>query len=689
MMLDINLFKLFLAKSNIPYPYYILRKTPQESDFLLIESIDGSRPVSFSEIPIFEHNCVTEDRLNKRSFLWLKYPEQIYVVAAFPESVTFDDYTVNILFHLLLPVSLVKSSGKPENHFESVISSYIELSSTVNFEMLINKILEKTISLVKADAAMLWVYDREINKLVCKAYKGNVSKQALSMPLELGEGHIGKTFLRGMPRLYSRFEEVLPDIEDLSAEKKNLMWTVFGNRRMDSAYLRPLFVNKQIEYMLTVYRVKENNPFSSSDIEILELFAGLIELGLTESKDRAMLRAHVGLLEKCNYVYSKLTSLSVNNSGILNIVRELKRTLSIPVLVINLMTNELYPRQAAFDRELFFRLTQLNIQNNDTFVIESEDKSEKYSVYPILVGGACLGYLIVRSKENEIQINNMILEIGRMVIALELSKAQSMLDILFKKTAQNFFELINLNSPMDLSIKCGELGIDVNANYAVVVFAVLKDNNDLLPSSIYRLIANIKRELASVQKLIFSSQEKITVLVSMQSANGVNLVQQQINEVIGRAQKNENLSLCAGMGIFYYGVNNINKSYREAQNALLYQFSRHSLGLLPYSEMGVNQLFINLSSEEATTFLSRIFTPLREKSKQAEYLEPTLITYIESNHSMIQTAEKLHIHTNTLYQRLKKIENCLQISLKKPDDLLQIQLACYLRNNYPDIYNSI
>jgi sugar diacid utilization regulator len=693
-LLDTDFLKLFLSRCNILYPSHILLKTPRDNDFLLIESTDGSRPAGFPEIPVFEHDCVTEDPVNKRTFLWLKYSDQVYVVAAFAQAVSLDDYTVNILYHLLLPVSLARPSDNPENRFKNIVLGHIdlsqlELSPTANFELLINKILEQALFLVQADAGMLWFYDSEINKLVCKAYKGCVTEQVLSTRLDLGEGHIGKTFLRGTPRLYSRFEEVLPDIEDYSVEKKRLMWTVFGDRRMDSAYLRPLFVNKQIEYILNVYRLKENHPFSASDIEILELFAGLIELGMAEGKDRSMLRAQVHLLEKCNQVYSKLTSLSVNNSGILNIVRELKRILNIPVLVINLVTNELYPRQAAFDRELFIRLTQLDIRNDDTFLLESADQSKKYCVYPILAGSACLGYMIVRSEENELQINQMILEIGRTVIALELSKTQSMLDISFKRTAQHFLELINLNDPLDLARKCAELGMDSNANYAVVVLAIIKENNELQPSSIYRLIANIKRELAGIHKLVFSAQEKITVLLSIPSANGMSPLQRQINEIIAQAQKNENLSLCAGMGSLYSGAATINKSYREAQNALMYQVSRHSPGLLQYSDMGVNQLFINLTSEEATTFLSKIFTPLREKTRRAEYLETTLIAYIESNCSMVQTAKQLFIHTNTLYQRLKKIEDSLHISLKKPDDLLQIQLACYLRNIYPDIYNSL
>jgi sugar diacid utilization regulator len=688
-MLDTNFIKFFLAKHDLPYPDHILLKPPQESEFLFIESAAGSQSVRIADIPVFEHDLVTEDGENKRSLLWLKYSEQILVVAVFPEAVSLDYSTVNTLYHLLLPVSLVRSSTRLEYRFESIVTSIVELSSTVDFDILINKILEKTLSIVKADAGMLWAFDSGINKLVCRAHKGTATGQALSLQLELGEGLIGKTFLRGTPKLYSSFDEILPDIEDFSAENKSVSMSIFGGRIMDSAFLMPIFVNKQIECIMIVYRLKGNPIFSSSDIETLKIFAELIEMTMTNARSLTTLQTQLEDLEKCNAFYSKLTSLSVNNSGISNIVKELKSILGIPVLVINLLNHEQYPRTAAFERELSTRLTQMNIRNNDAFLIEPENRSAKYRVNPIFVESSCLGYLIARSKENESRVDQMILEIGRMVIALELSKAQSQMDILFKRTAQNFHELININTPLELSKKCGELGLALNADYVVVVLSLLKETSEIQSSSIYRLIATIKNALAGAQRLVFNSQDKITVLLSVQSIGGTHLVHQQVDEIIAQAQKNEKLSLCAGMGSLYRGANAINKSYREAQNALMYQLSRHGLGLLEYPDMGVNQLFINLTSEEATAFLSKVFTPLRENSRTSEYLEATLIAYIESNFSINQTAQKLYIHTNTLYQRLKKIENCLQISFKKPDDLLQIQLACYIRNNYPDIYNSV
>ncbi len=684
-VLDVDLLNQFLNKANLPFPAQILMKESREGDFKLIFSVDDDPPVNLSELPVFEHDLLQKDIVHHRTNLWLKCPEQIIVVAIFPEDTFLDEYSIRMLYHLFLPAPLENSPRKPEN----LLVSFFEESTNLNFENLIQKILEKTISIAMADAGMLWIYDSDINKLVCKAYKGKVTDVAASLQLNLGEGLIGKTFLRGTPKLYSNYDDLLPDIEDFSPDNKTKSLSLFGDLRMDSTFLMPIYVNQQIECILIVYRLKGNPPFSSSDIEILKIFAELIEMTMTNARSLITVQSQLADLQKCNSLYSKLTSLAVNNAGITNIVKELRKAIKTPTLVIDLITQEQFPRGAAFEKKHFDQLIHQDFRNDESFLLESENKLEKYSVHPIFVESSCLGVLVSGFNENESVVDKTMLEIGKMVIALELSKSRSMLDLYFKRIAQNFFELTSLTNPLDVIKKCVEMGIDQNADHAVVVFRIHSPNNEAQASQLYRFIAQIKKELAGTQKFVFSSEEKIITLICAHSVNGRNLVQQQIHQLVEQIQREQDLSIYAGMGSFYSGVKDIDKSYREAENALLYQLSRNTSGLLKYSDLGVNQLFINLSSEEARSFLSKIFSPLRESSKKAESLENTLITYVEENGSVIETAKKLYIHTNTLYQRLRKIETLLQISLRKPEDLLQIQLACYLRKTYPDIYHSL
>ncbi len=572
------------------------------------------------------------------------------------------------------------------NDLEQIARDMAELPSVADLDIIVNEILEKTLSIVQADAGLLWEYDADLNQLFCKAYKGIAGDIALSLRLKLGEGLIGKTYLRGTPKLYYNLDEIKNDINDFSAENKDAMTKLFGKDEINSAYLMPIYVNKQIECILIIYRAQRNTPFSPADIETLNIFSGLIEIALSNARGLIALKAQIGSLRKCNNLYATLTDFSINNSGISNIVNELSRALEIPVVVINLMTNERYPQNAFGDTSIISALTQKNVKNNDAFIVESESCGESYKIYPITAEGSCLGYLIVQPEETDYPLKRMLLEVGRMVLAVEFSKAQSRLDISYKRMAQSFSELLSANNSASLAEKCADLGINIKANYAVLVFAfLLNENNELQESTIFRVISYIKKELGASQKLIFGSHERIMALLAVQSADWQRTTSRQIDGISRYLLQRENLMLCAGLGSPCNGVSEIAKSHHEAEKALLYQLSQQKSGLQQYAQMGINQVFVNLSSDDAATFLSSVLKPLSEKS---ENLEATLITYIESSYSLKKTAQKLFIHPNTLYQRLKKIENCLNISFDNPDDLLKLQLARYLRNYYPDTRNT-
>jgi DNA-binding PucR family transcriptional regulator len=58
----------------------------------------------------------------------------------------------------------------------------------------------------------------------------------------------------------------------------------------------------------------------------------------------------------------------------------------------------------------------------------------------------------------------------------------------------------------------------------------------------------------------------------------------------------------------------------------------------------------------------------------------TLRVYIEENRLVEVTAARLHIHTNTLYVRLRKIEEILGLRLNNSEDWIKVYLACHLSN---------
>jgi DNA-binding PucR family transcriptional regulator len=124
------------------------------------------------------------------------------------------------------------------------------------------------------------------------------------------------------------------------------------------------------------------------------------------------------------------------------------------------------------------------------------------------------------------------------------------------------------------------------------------------------------------------------------------------------------------------------KSYEEANLSLSYLKSRNKSELFFYEEIGVNRLFLQQPSDDIERFLNEVFVPLQTEHGEHNDLEKTLLAYIKNNKSASNTAKQLHIHINTLYQRLKKIEKQLNLSFDNSEDALKIQLACHLRETF-------
>lgn len=127
-------------------------------------------------------------------------------------------------------------------------------------------------------------------------------------------------------------------------------------------------------------------------------------------------------------------------------------------------------------------------------------------------------------------------------------------------------------------------------------------------------------------------------------------------------------------------VSLLRKAYEDANKVVDYLDVRNKTTLLQYKEMGLNRLFINQPPYEIDKFIAEIYSVFAEDDGKYEYLEQTLMTYMKLNRAATKTANELNIHVNTLYQRLSKIEELIGIDLDNSEDVLNIQLASYLKS---------
>lgn len=88
--------------------------------------------------------------------------------------------------------------------------------------------------------------------------------------------------------------------------------------------------------------------------------------------------------------------------------------------------------------------------------------------------------------------------------------------------------------------------------------------------------------------------------------------------------------------------------------------------------LGVERLLYELDQELLERFMN---DKLHRLQSADSTLIHTLKQFIWSNRNQKQTAEELHVHPNTLYYRLKKVEELLEIDFSNEKDWIDFVVA--------------
>ncbi|MEW1819286.1 GAF domain-containing protein [Arthrobacter sp. NPDC080031] len=92
-------------------------------------------------------------------------------------------------------------------------------------------------------------------------------------------------------------------------------------------------------------------------------------------------------------------------------------------------------------------------------------------------------------------------------------------------------------------------------------------------------------------------------------------------------------------------------------------------------------LFDSAAKSEFHHYVSTVLGPLLERdSDHGSDLAGTLLTFFQSGQSNAATAEKLHIHPNTLYRRMDRIDTLLGPGWRSADRLIELAIALHVRN---------
>jgi hypothetical protein len=558
------------------------------------------------------------------------------------------------------------------------------LTSNLDLNELLHNIMQNAlIAITTVDRGFFTLYDPELQRLVPKAAIG-MGESIYDFKTEIGEGIAGKVFRDKKGNIYN-LEQVIEGISNIKEENyKNLMEAAGGPESIPPLMAVPVRMNKEKHGVMVVHQTKKNTRrLTSKDLRRLQGFADQAAIAISNARLFSELREKNEYLTKRNQIHEVFTNLSLKNADLVKIVQTVERLVGLPVFLFDLTKNEWYPRSSDQLLQLEDTILSEDLANGVETLSITVNQVD-FHLYPIANEGFPIGYFTVELRRPLQPLDTVVLEQAGALVALKMVNTYSMTDMYYEKIYEFFNELLLYREPKLLMDQSKEYGLSPEKPFFVAVLQIKEkgDNIQKRETHMRQLIASLNKALKQSNHLLFGFQDKVTMIIHAENVASRENIIRKI-KTGGSLWKNDRSTvLRGGMGRFYTGLEYIAKSAEEANKSLSYLLNRDISGILQYEKIGINRLFLNQDPKDIEQFIQEVLSPLQSPKAKAGNLELTLKTYIDTNRSVSMTADRLHIHSNTLYHRLRKIEDALQVDLNDPEDWLTVLLACYLSESY-------
>ena len=259
-----------------------------------------------------------------------------------------------------------------------------------------------------------------------------------------------------------------------------------------------------------------------------------------------------------------------------------------------------------------------------------------------------------------------LLRIGATTVAVLLASERSVAEAELRSRGEFVHALLSSGTDEEsLTRRARALGIDLQAVGAVAVV-------DPEPVGTTAAVAFASRLAADLRGWSASHAGQVVVLVP----SGAEDAREATDRLSGPdGTPTTGLAACTG------GPSAVRAAHEEARQtaSLLLALDRGG-SCAAADDLGLyRSLFSRSGRAGLATFIRSTVGPLLDHDRERQRdLAPTLETYLEQARHHARTCEVLHIHANTLYQRLDRITEVLGPQWKEPGRALELQVALRL-----------
>ncbi|WP_409271410.1 helix-turn-helix domain-containing protein [Neobacillus sp. SCS-31] len=514
------------------------------------------------------------------------------------------------------------------------------LTKSLHLQEVLQNLITAASDLVSTtDTFIIYLFDESTQRLKFVEGKGVDVEALQEIAFSPGESITGRVFSEKQAILFKSEQEIDDFMCTMSPDNYRAYLKGVYGRKIKSAFCVPIIYKDCCFGVLVVDSFNHDGLFSMEDMEVIKIIADQSAIAIEHSRVyNDLLMQHKLLMDSIS-IHKKFYQLIIDGNGIESIL------------------------------SLLEELIQSSVIYHETSIYENR---ERY--FPIIRNQEILGVLELEKPFTEFPENEqMIIENASLTMALEITKDSALIEQELHFRNEVFNQLINEQNQYDVNRLLNYLKWERTNDIQCVIiegaYKPLWENNKIKEKQ--WIVLSIQKLLDSLCKNSFVVTHTYQLILLIPGGVTEDVVKQLINEM-DRILSGRNILIGIGRKTT---IHQLATSYQEALRSISFGKTSKASKVIEYSKLGMERLFHEIEQQTIDMY---IHDKIGKLLKADPVLLHTLLCFIRNNKNHKDTAAEMHIHGNTLYYRLKKIEDMLQLSLNNEKEWVDLMIATQL-----------
>ncbi|MDF9844514.1 MULTISPECIES: GAF domain-containing protein [unclassified Paenibacillus] len=601
---------------------------------------------------------------------------------------------------------------------ELLIDAAQYLTSSLTLDDVITRILDRALNVIEAaDAGVLFIYDKQLDRLKPMACSGFVWDKMKNVILQPGESMTGITLKSRTPQIFHNFETVRRNTDLMSPSNKisyeeslqPIIQSAGEQFKIQSVMCAPLLIRGECIGVMTIDNFTRGS-FTDNDLSLLITLSNLAAIALENARLYEEEKSKKEKLEELNGVIQfqnrQLNRINMTHERLMNLILSGKSTpdfgtavynmLERPVILYDSLLNVLTDHpQAHFgfdiDTPPFIEEFQQVLKTWEPCRVQPDKSgvSAPFMLFPILTSNAIFGVLAVSESGSLLSEQDIVLaEQCCLVLAMELMKREAVYETEQRVKGEFLDELMSEKNAGTLRERAKTLGLNADDSFVFMIadvdFSASSLQGDQLKTAQRHVQNTIETELMNINpySLAICKLNAFVIILALPKEidHGAALKRSrstaaQIHQRLLKLHQGIRCSI--GIGRVCRHFEGFMQSYQDAKQSVAYSKRKKEINIIKdYVEMGAAQFILDQPQAHLLEFVYGLLQPLLDypSPKRAELLK-ALDAYILCGKRHKEASHLLDIHPNTFAYRMKRIEEILDLQLDQYSVFFDLQFA--------------